>query len=118
MNHRDIQLFSQAPAGETPDGGHSGLYRHAHREFHFLVDLYVLDESINRLYYDLQVPLWAFSRMDSDSKTRLDIQTVLNDAINLLDMRTPCSPAFYASVEKAQAYLEENLYQRWAAMPT
>ena len=60
----------------------------------------------------------AFSRMDSDSKTRLDIQTVLNDAINLLDMRTPCSPAFYASVEKAQAYLEENLYQRWAAMPT
>ena len=63
-----------------------------HREFHFLVDLYVLDEAINHLYYDLQVPLWAFSRMDPDDKTRLDIQTVLNHAVNLLDMRTPCSP--------------------------
>ena len=45
-------------------------------------------------------------------KPRLDIQTVLNHAVNLLDMRTPCSPAFYASVEKARAYLAENLYEK------
>jgi alpha-mannosidase len=37
---------------------------------------------------------------------------VLNHAVNLLDMRTPCSPAFYASVEKARAYLAENLYEK------
>ena len=112
MNHRDIQLFAQAPVGQTLTVDIQAYTGTLHREFHFLVDLYVLDEAINHLYYDLQVPLWAFSRMDPDDKTRLDIQTVLNHAVNLLDMRTPCSPAFYASVEKARAYLAENLYEK------
>ena len=117
MNHRDIQLFAQAPVGQTLTVDIQAYTGTLHREFHFLVDLYVLDEAINHLYYDLQVPLWAFSRMDPDDKTRLDIQTVLNHAVNLLDMRTPCSPAFYASVEKARAYLAENLYEKMGGHP-
>ncbi len=110
MNHRDVRLFAKAPAGETLTVDIQAYTGTLHREFNFLVDLYVLDEAINRLYYDLQVPLWAFGRMDPDDKTRLDIQTVLNQTINLLDLRTPYSPEFYASIETAQAYLAENLY--------
>ena len=69
-----------------------------HREFAFLADLYVLDEEINHLYYDLLVPLQAFPRMEEDSKLRLDLRTVLNDTINLLDLRQPYSREFYASL--------------------
>ena len=112
MNHRDIRLTPKAVGGEELEIDIQAYTGTLHREFSFLVDLYVLDEAINHLYYDLQVPLWAFTRMDKDSKIRLDIQTVLNDTINLLDMRLPYSPAFFASVAKAQAYITENLYEK------
>src|SRR5699024_10699886 len=105
-------LRRPAVGGETIDLDIQAYTGTLHREFSFLADLYVLDEAINRLYYDLQVPLWAFPRLGQDSKTRLDIQTVLNDTINLLDMRVPYSPDFYASVEKAQAYITENLNEK------
>ena len=112
MNHREILLRRPAVGGETIDLDIQAYTGTLHREFSFLADLYVLDEALNRLYYDLQVPLWAFPRLGQDSKTRLDIQTVLNDTINLLDMRVPYSSDFYASVEKAQAYITENLYEK------
>ncbi len=114
MNHRDIRLFASARAGEEVSVDVQAYTGTLHREFCFLADLYVLEESIHGLYYDLQVPLWAFPRMDPDSKVRLDIQTVLNDTINLLDMRVPYSPAFYASVDEARAYIAKHLYEDMA----
>ena len=83
-----------------------------HREFCFVAELYTLDEAIDHLYWDLLVPLQAFARMGQDSKDRLDIQTVLNDAVNLLDMRQPYSPAFYASVAAAQEHVTRQLYEK------
>ena len=112
MNHRDILLSKSAVGGETLTVDIQAYTGTLHLEFNFLVDLYELDEDINRLYYDLQVPMWAFSRMDPDSKVRLDLQTVMNNTINLLDMRTPYSDAFYASLKEAQAYITENLYEK------
>ncbi len=114
MNHREVLLRKCAVGGETMDIDIQAYTGTLHREFRFLVNLYVLDEAINKLYYDLQVPLQAFPRLGADSKVRMDIQTVLNDTINLLDMRVPYSPAFYASLEKAQAYIAENLYSKMA----
>ena len=114
MNHRDVRLFTSARAGEEVSVDVQAYTGTLHREFCFLADLYVLEESIHELYYDLQVPLWAFPRMDPDSKIRLDIQTVLNDTINLLDMREPYSPAFCASVDKARAYIGKRLYEDMA----
>ncbi len=112
MNHREIRLFEKAQGGEELTVDIQAYTGTLHREFNFLAELYELDENINQLYYDLQVPMWAFARMDKDDKVRLDIQTVLNDTINLLDMRTPHSAAFDASVEKAIAYIGENLYEK------
>ncbi len=114
MNHREVLLRKCATGGETMDIDIQAYTGTLHREFSFLANLYVLDETINKLYYDLLVPLQAFPRLGQDSKVRLDIQTVLNNAVNLLDMRLPYSPAFYASLQKAQAYLDEALYTRMA----
>ncbi len=110
MNHREVLLRKCAVGGEELDIDIQAYTGTLHREFRFLVNLYVLDEVINKLYYDLQVPLQAFPRLGDDSKVRMDIQTVLNDTINLLDLRLPYSPAFYASLEKAQEYITANLY--------
>jgi len=112
INHREIKLFDKAVAGTTVTIDIQAYTGTLHREFNFLAELYELDEDVNQLYYDLQVPLWSFGRMDPDNKIRLDMQTVLNEAINLLDLRIPHSPAFKASVRKAIDYLSVELYEK------
>ena len=112
MNHREVLLSRQAQGGQTLDVDIQAYTGTLHREFAFLADLYVLDEEINHLYYDLLVPLQAFPRMEEDSKLRLDIRTVLNDTINLLDLRQPYSPEFYASLRRAQAHITRELYEK------
>ena len=114
MNHREVRLFDAAPGGCEITIDVQAYTGTLHSEFNFLVSLYVLDEAINRLYYDLQVPLWAFSRMEPDSQSRLALQSVMNETVNLLDMRIPYSEAFYASIDAAQAYITENLYEKLA----
>ena len=100
MNHREVRLFEHAPAGEKLRVDIQAYTGTLHSEFRFLVELYEQDEAINRLYWDLQVPLRAFSRMQEDGQNRLAIQTVLNDTINLLDLREPYSEGFYASLDR------------------
>ena len=112
INHREMLLFKEAVAGTEVTLDIQAYTGTLHREFNFLAELYELDENVNQLYYDLQVPLWAFGRLDKDDKIRLDLQTVLNETINLLDMRVPFSKAFNESVEKAIAYIGENLYDK------
>ena len=74
------------------------------------MDLREVDPEIEGLYYDLAVPLQAFPRLDADSKARRDLERVLNDAINLLDLRTPYNESFYATVAQAQEFLAKDLY--------
>ncbi len=112
MNHREVLLDRHAKGGRTMTVDVQAYTGTLHREFCFVAELYTLDEDINRLYWDIQVPLQAFARMGADSKDRLDIQTVLNDTINLLDMRQPYSAAFYASVAAAQEHIGRELYEK------
>ena len=83
MNHREVRLTERAAGGETFRIDMQAYTGTLYSEFNLIVELYWLDEEVDGLYYDLQVPLWAFPRMDEDDKTRLDIQTVLNDAVEI-----------------------------------
>ncbi len=112
INHREMRLFEKAVGGTELTIDVQAYTGTLHREFSFIAELYELDENVNQLYYDLQVPLWAFGRMDKDDKVRLDMQTVLNETINLLDMRVPHSQKFNESVEKAIAYIGTELYEK------
>ncbi len=112
MNHREVLLRKCAAGGEELTIDIQAYTGTLHREFSFLANLYVLDEKLNHLYYDILVPLQAFPRLGQDSKTRLELQTVLNNTINLIDMRVPYSEDFYASVDTAQHYITENLYEK------
>ncbi len=112
MNHREVLLRKCAAGGEELTIDIQAYTGTLHREFSFLANLYVLDEKLNHLYYDILVPLQAFPRLGQDSKTRLELQTVLNNTINLIDMRVPYSEDFYASVDTAQQYITENLYEK------
>ncbi len=112
INHRECRLLEKAQGGEVLHIDIQAYTGTLHREFNFLAELYEVDEDVNQLYYDLQVPLWAFDRMGEDNKVRMDIQTVLNNTVNLLDMRIPHSAAFRASVKKAIEYIGVELYEK------
>jgi len=111
MKHREILLRQKAIGGEELTIDVQAFTGTLHREFTFSASLSVLDNAINKLYYDILIPLQAFPRLGSDSQTLLQLRTVLNDTINLIDMRVPYSEDFYASLAKAQTHITKHLYE-------
>ena len=114
MNHRDVLLTRSAVAGETLALELQSYTGILHTEFNLIAEMQEIDPLIEKVYYDLWVPLAAFSRMDEDDKTRRDIENILNNTVNLLDLRTPYSEAFYASLREASDYIDEALYSEMA----
>lgn len=114
MNHREVKLSACAEAGQKLQLDLQAYTGNLHGEFRLIVDLFELDETITKLYYDLWVPGLAFPRMDPEDKVRKDMEFILNEAVNLLDLRSPYSEAFYRSVDNASAYLEKALYEEKA----
>lgn len=114
MNHRKVLLTPDAVEGQTYELDLQSYTGTLHSEFNLIVELQEIDPSIEKLYYDLSVPLSAFSRIDKDDKVHRDIENVLNQTINLLDLRTPYSEAFYASLGQADQYLQKALYEEMA----
>ncbi len=110
MNHRDVLLTRCAKAGETYRLELQAYTGILHTEFNLIVDLREIDPEIRGLYYDLAVPLQAFPRLEPDGKPRRDLERVLNDAVNLLDLRHPYDGNFYQSVSEARAFLKQALY--------
>ena len=110
MNHRDVLLTRCAKAGETYRLELQAYTGILHTEFNLIVDLREIDPEIQGLYYDLAVPLQAFPRLEPDGRPRRDLERVLNDAVNLLDLRHPYDGNFYQSVSEARAFLKQALY--------
>lgn len=114
MNHRTVFMTEAAKAGETYRLDLQSYTGTLHSEFNLIVEMLEIDPKIEKLYYDIHVPLSAFTRMEKDDKVRRDIETVLNNTINYLDLRTTYSKEFYESLEKADAYITKALYEDMA----
>ncbi len=111
INHQEVLLTTSAQAGQTYRldlQAYTGIHN---REFHLFADALEISPEIERLYYDLTVPLNGFARMGEDDKTRKDLETILNHTVNRLDLRTPHSREFYDSVRAAQDYISKALYE-------
>ena len=118
MNHREVLLDRAATAGDTVTVDLQAYSGTLHPEFRLIADIEEISEPVKDLYYDIQVPLWAMDRMDQKGKTAIDILTVLNDTISLLDLRDVYSDEFYRSVEEARAYIGKALYEDLAGDDT
>ncbi|MBE5860297.1 MAG: alpha-mannosidase [Butyrivibrio sp.] len=111
INHREILILKDAKAGEKVRIDMQSYTGTLHNEFKLLADLEERDEEIKDLYYDIQVPLWGLNRMEEDDRTAKRILEVINETINLIDLRDVKSEAFFASVRDARKYIRENLYE-------
>lgn len=134
MNHREVLLCRSAKAGETYRVDLQAYTGTLHSEFNLLVNLEETDPEVEGLYWDLIVPLRAFDRLDPQSRSRMELERVLNDAVNLLDLRTPyrreylnggpsmpenmpvveADEAYHHSVKAAREYLKKHLYEELA----
>jgi alpha-mannosidase len=114
MYHREVFLTSKAVSGETYQLDLQSYTGILHSEFNLIVEMWEINPAIQKLYYDIQIPLRAFSRMEKDDKVRRDIEDILNNAINYLDLRTPYNHSFYESVKAADEYLDKALYSDMA----
>lgn len=111
MNHREVLLAEQASAGEHYEIELQAYTGTLHSEFHLICAVEDRNPEILGLFYDLAVPLEAFPRLEKEDRARMDMERVLNDAINLLDLRNPYDESFYSSVREARAYLAKALYE-------
>ncbi len=113
VNHRQIILSENARAGETYDialNAYSGTSEGL-SEFHAYISTY--DSNVNRLYYDIKVPLDVAVLLDKEDKNRIDILNHLENAVNLLDLRIPFTKEYDSSVLEALKYLEEEFYGKF-----
>ena len=114
INHREVFVTPCAKAGTSYQIDVQSYTGTLFTEFHFIVDFEEIDPKIQALYYDIQVPLWGLNRMDEDSKIRLDLETELNNTVNLIDLRKVYSKEFYASIDDASAYIKKAIYEDMA----
>ncbi len=114
INHREILLSECANKGDEYQIDLQSYTGTMHNEFRLLGNLEVIDKEIQGLYYDIQVPLWGLNRMKEDDKIRLDIETIVNETVNLIDLRKPYSEEFYESIHQARAFIKKALYEDFA----
>ena len=111
INHRDVLLTEHAKPGEVYQLDLQAYTGVLYQEFRLFGSLVEVDREVEGLYYDLQVPLWAFPRMEEMKLPAYPVEKVLNDAINLVDLRRVPSRAFSDSVHQARLYLKKALYE-------
>jgi alpha-mannosidase len=114
MNHREVLLSGSVQGGTTYTLDLQSYTGIIHSEFKLLCDMVEVDPDILDLYYDIKMPISAFGRMNKDDKIRLDLQTVLNNTINMIDLRKPYSDEFYGSIKDASSYIKKALYEDMA----
>lgn len=122
QNHKVVQITEKAKAGQSHTlylHGYNGTWQANKRggfagfkdgKIRVKTKLAILNPKLEKLYYDLKVPLEAAKVNADNQKIQLDIINYLNQAVNLLDLRKVYSPSFDQSVDQAINYLEKEFY--------
>lgn len=111
MNHRRCLIRKNAEAGKKYRIDLQAYTGTLHKEFSLIAEFISVDEDIYNLYWDIIVPLQSFDRLKPDSKAKIELTKVINNTINILDLRSPYSESFYKSVKLASQYIQKHLYE-------
>ncbi|MDV4150718.1 alpha-mannosidase [Clostridium sp. AL.422] len=111
INHREVILTHKAIAGTKYDidlHAYAGML--ADKKATLYGKLVEIDMDSRELYWNLKVPVDVCKELDKEDKNRIDMITVLNEAINLVDLRRPKSKEYDESVKEANKFLNEKFY--------
>lgn len=110
MNHYRMTIKDKCEAGEQIELAFYAYSNSASLTNFFILEQAKLDRQIEGLYYDLKVPYEAVMECRDEELVRYQILEVLNQALNLLDLRQPDSLAFIESVVRCREFLKDALY--------
>lgn len=113
VNHREIELARSALAGETYTIALDAYSGTGDGSAELRSQIAVLDKEIEKLYYDIKVPLDVAALLDPEDIRKTNILKYLDNAVNLLDLRKPYSDDYYRSVRSANEYLENEFYGKY-----
>ncbi|MGL5417632.1 MAG: alpha-mannosidase, partial [Clostridium sp.] len=111
INHREIILSHEAVPGtkyEIDLHAYAGMLADKLATLHG--KLVVIDMDARRLYWNLKVPVDVCKELEKEDKNRIDMITVLNEGINLIDLRRPKSELYDKSVRDANNFIEDEFY--------
>lgn len=111
INHREIILTHNAVAGEKYEidlHAYAGML--ADKLATLSGNLVVIDMASRELYWNLKVPVDVCKELEKEDKNRVDMITVLNEAVNLVDLRRPKSEIYDESVKRANSFLDDKFY--------
>jgi alpha-mannosidase len=113
VNHTELLLCEKANPGEVYE---VALYAYGGMEdglVELKTSLAILDKGIEKLYYNIKVPVEVAELLGDEDKKRVDTLKYLIETINKLDLRKRYSKDFYSSLQEASTYLEEEFYEKY-----
>ena len=109
-NHREVFLES----GKTYQLYLYGYSGSIHGEYlDFTAELRLYDELTRQVYYDIKVPFEILEFEDENSRNYFEIKKYLNNAVNMIDLRSPYSEEYYSSLRRAADYLKTEFYGKY-----
>lgn len=102
-NHREFPLSLNAVAGHVHDILIEAGTIEDRRQIGFAVTLHRHDPQVEEVYYDLRVPLDVARLLDENDPRRHFILRVVEQALDVIDLRPGNPERFAASLEKARA---------------
>ncbi len=112
VNHREIIIREKAEANEKMKidlHAYSGMLDKQSKLFGQFI---TINKEVRELYYNIQVPVLVCEKLEEDDEKRIDMLSVLNATINILDLRKPNSEEFFKSVKAANEYVKEEFYNK------
>lgn len=117
-NHTSFLLDDNAKAGEVYGimiYAFSGLTGNNYgdnsiTDVTFSADIAMVEPLAEAFYYNLSIPLQLLSQLPEGCTDRVKVLGILNETVNIVDMRIPGSKEFIESVRMADNYIMEKLY--------
>jgi len=106
-NHRDFLLEEGLTEFELLTYMYVG-YNSA--KYEYAPEINAIDTDTKKLYWDIRVPYDVMNYIQPDSYDFCRIRTALNEAINLVDLRTKGTEEYAESVKAADKYLQDHFY--------
>lgn len=113
VNHREVLLSRDAKAGDVYE---IALYAYSGMQeglAELNTSIGILDTEVEKLYYDIKVPVDVADLLDEEDKRRLDILNYMTNAINLLDLRKIGSNEYHLSIKETLNYLTKEFYDKY-----
>lgn len=106
FGEKEIYVYAYS----TPPRG-SDISSVREKGFKFIAEIQYIDEEAERLYYNLAIPADVLKANEIRTEEYQVLIKYINNAINMLDLRTWTGDEYYASVKKANEYLEKEFYE-------